>query len=55
MIRGGEVHISPDFEKCLSDRDNKEWMFELVEQVWIEDVAYNLIIVLYISPEEANA
>ena len=42
------------FKKCLSDRDNKERMFELIQQVWIENVA-NLLIVLYISPEEAHA
>ena len=39
MIRGGEVLIHPDFKKFLSDRDNKEWMFELIKQVLIENVA----------------
>ena len=39
VIRGGEVRILSDFKKCLSDRDNQEWMSELIKQVWIENVA----------------
>ena len=35
VIRGEEVRIPSDFKKCLSDRDNKERMFELIKQVWI--------------------
>ena len=37
--RDGEVRIPSDFKKCLSDRENKERMFELIKQVWIENVA----------------
>ena len=33
------MRILTDFKKFLSDRDNKERMFELFKQVWIEDVA----------------
>ena len=34
MIHGREVRIPPDFNKFLSDRDNKERMFKLIKQVW---------------------
>ena len=38
MIRSGEVSIPSDLKKCFSDRDDKR-MFELIKQVWIENVA----------------
>ena len=34
VIRGREVRIPPDFNNFLSDRDNKERMFKLIQQVW---------------------
>ena len=39
MICGRKVCIPPDLKRVLSDRDNKERMFELIKQVWIENVA----------------
>ena len=36
VIRSADVRIPPDFKTFLNNGDNKERMFELIEEVWIE-------------------
>ena len=37
LIRSGAVKIPKDFQKFLCNGDNKERLFELIEEVWISN------------------
>ena len=37
MIRSGEVRIPADFKTFLTNGDNKERMFEVIEEAWKEN------------------
>ena len=41
VIRSGEVRIPADFKKFLTNGDNKERMFEVIEEVWKENSEKN--------------
>ena len=37
VIKNTDIHISTDFKKFLGNGGNKEWLFELIAEVWIEN------------------
>eukprot|EP00112_Aurelia_sp_Birch-Aquarium-sp1_P008666 Seg1960.8 transcript_id=Seg1960.8/GoldUCD/mRNA.D3Y31 product="GTPase-activating protein and VPS9 domain-containing protein 1" protein_id=Seg1960.8/GoldUCD/D3Y31 len=39
VIRNGDVRVPSDFNKFLRNGDNKERMFQLIEEVWIQNAA----------------
>ena len=37
VIRCANVHVPADFKKFLGNRDNKERLFEIIEEVWVQN------------------
>ena len=49
VIRSPDIRIPADFKKFLNNGENKERMFELIEQVWAESSGENGGRVVYVA------
>ena len=49
VIRSPDVRIPADFKKILNNSENKERMFELIEEVWIQSRNQNVRRTIYFA------